>query len=175
MTRPRTVRDSIPQSRLATYANYVYDEARELSYTPNTNDVIFHSTCQCKEDAIEEPWMLPEVEQLFIWLTYSKDFNLLRHRDLVHFDQTDSYKSKHVCTLEDFHKIDPRFYETFERTPGKARFTEAEPLKDCDLKSAVPPVLNCNSFEDMTVKMKFNLGKKYRLNILFILTITVVN
>lgn len=104
--------------------------------------------------------MLPEVEQLFIWLTYSRDFNLLRYRDLVHFDQVDSNKTKHTCTLEDFHKVDPRFFEHFERTPGKARFTKPEPLRDIDLKSAVPPALNFATFDDMAVKMKFNLGEK---------------
>ncbi|KAI4467634.1 hypothetical protein MML48_2g00013287 [Holotrichia oblita] len=157
VTRPRTVRDSIPQSKLAKYSNYVYDEARELSYTPNTNDIMFHYTCRCKDEAIEEPWMLPEVEQLFIWLTYSRDFNLMRYRDLVHFDPVDTNKTKHTCTLEDFYKVDPRFLENFERTPGKARFTKPEPLKDVDLKSVVPPILSFSTFDDMTVKMKFNL------------------
>ncbi|GJQ76295.1 hypothetical protein Trydic_g2023 [Trypoxylus dichotomus] len=157
VTRPRTVRDSIPHSQLAKYSNYVYDEARELSYTPNTNDMTFHYTCRCKDESIEEPWMLPEVEQLFIWLTYSRDFNLLRYRDLVHFDQLETSKTKHTCTLEDFHVVDPRFFENFERTPGKPRFTKPEPLKDIDLKTAVPPALNFITFDDMTVKMKFNL------------------
>ncbi|XP_066143201.1 uncharacterized protein [Euwallacea fornicatus] len=60
---PRTVRDSIPNSRLARYGNYEYNDARELSYTPMV------MRCQglyqtFDKNETEEPWMLEEINGL---------------------------------------------------------------------------------------------------------------
>ncbi|XP_022907933.2 uncharacterized protein [Onthophagus taurus] len=160
VTRPRTVRDSIPNSKLAQYSNYKYDESRELSYTPIGPDVVFHYPCQLKQMNANEPWMLPEVEQLFIWLTYSPTFNLTQYMDLADYNHTETYDlARNFCNDdEDLHVINPRRYEDFERTPGKPRFTKYDYLFEIDSKMIVPPpVLNFNSFEDMTVKMKFDV------------------
>lgn len=66
--RPRTVRDCIPNSKLARYSNYEYSYSRELSYNmdnvkkpskPSKISTIFD------KDSEKELWMLEEVEQLF--------------------------------------------------------------------------------------------------------------
>lgn len=61
--RPRTVRESIPKSRLAQYANYVYNESREMSYASSA------STCDSSlaNSHPSEPWEMPEVGELYKW------------------------------------------------------------------------------------------------------------
>ncbi|XP_050311685.1 uncharacterized protein LOC126747219 [Anthonomus grandis grandis] len=61
---PRTVRDSIPQSRLARYSNYEYDKARELSYAPMVMKVE-RLNGQFSPQDVTEPWMLPEIDDLY--------------------------------------------------------------------------------------------------------------
>lgn len=62
---PRTVRDSIPKSKLAHYANYEYNEARELSYTPMVlkYERLYPTLA---ESEVREPWMLEEIDDLLI-------------------------------------------------------------------------------------------------------------
>lgn len=63
--RPRTVRDCIPNSKLARYSNYEYSYSRELSY--NIDNVFQPSKSFKSHDKEEEkePWMLEDVDQLF--------------------------------------------------------------------------------------------------------------
>lgn len=62
---PRTVQDSIPKSKLAHYANYEYNEARELSYTPMVlkYERLYPTFA---ESDVREPWMLEEIDDLLI-------------------------------------------------------------------------------------------------------------
>nr|CAD7572119.1 unnamed protein product [Timema californicum] len=61
----RSVRDTIPFSRLARYGNYRYNEERESHYTcdDESGDARYEPIV-CPEEN-PEPWMLPEVEQEF--------------------------------------------------------------------------------------------------------------
>ncbi|CAH0551201.1 unnamed protein product [Brassicogethes aeneus] len=74
--RPRSVKESIPTSKLAQYDNYTYNEARELSYNANISRYftplrISEELCQ---NGYEEPWMLPEIDDLYVWfLNYRKE------------------------------------------------------------------------------------------------------
>lgn len=64
----RTVRDVIPQSRLATYGNFEYDEERESKYkmcvnVPYSVDVAYGNLCR---DGVQEIWMSPVVEYMML-------------------------------------------------------------------------------------------------------------
>ncbi|KAK9890960.1 hypothetical protein WA026_013298 [Henosepilachna vigintioctopunctata] len=66
--RPRTVKDSIPNSKLASYADYEYNEARELCYTKCIRKTQFeYLSKQVAKDERDEPWLLSDVDNLFIW------------------------------------------------------------------------------------------------------------
>ncbi|KAL1500766.1 hypothetical protein ABEB36_006211 [Hypothenemus hampei] len=68
---PRTVKDSIPHSKLAKYASYKYDEARELSYSPMKIDFDKFYPPLDKND-VKEPWMLDEINDLYFeFLSYN--------------------------------------------------------------------------------------------------------
>lgn len=124
-TRARSVRDVIPNSRLATYANYEYDEARELSYASSASDTSFYYPCAYKREEIDEPWMLPEVEELFIWFTYSGDFNLSEPLNRENLERVDDKQSERHCSdANALHEIKPLVYENIERAPGKPRYTQ---------------------------------------------------
>ncbi|XP_045513503.1 uncharacterized protein LOC123707476 isoform X3 [Pieris brassicae] len=63
----RSVKDVIPESRLAQfYGNFCYDEHRESCYT-NPNDIRIRPYCAQGYDNtdVTECWMLPEVEYWF--------------------------------------------------------------------------------------------------------------
>ncbi|KOC68168.1 hypothetical protein WH47_03326 [Habropoda laboriosa] len=68
--RRKRVRDVIPRSHLATYGNYEYNEELEGMYNPddNTGPRSLPNFCWTE---VTEPWMLPEVEKHFAWLTSS--------------------------------------------------------------------------------------------------------
>lgn len=72
--------------------------------------------------------MLPEVEQMFIWLTYSADFSLLEPlsiEELERVDDEETAESENHCSGGAiFHEIKPLIYENVERTPGKSRYTQ---------------------------------------------------
>ncbi|XP_030756570.1 uncharacterized protein LOC115882550 [Sitophilus oryzae] len=81
---PRTVRDCIPESKLARYANFEYDEARELSYTPAvTRYERLYQTFSGEE--VNEPWMLEEIDDLLIGFLCYKE----------HKEDTDSCNENH--------------------------------------------------------------------------------
>ena len=65
-TRPRTVRDIIPFSRLAVYGNYEYNEDRELLYAPSNSlkHGYLHENSK-PSNYNEEVWMSSEVEAMF--------------------------------------------------------------------------------------------------------------
>lgn len=63
----RTVRDTIPFSRLASYGDYVYNEKRENMYVTDdgpAKDKHAHFCSNSNQIALEV-WMLPEVEDQF--------------------------------------------------------------------------------------------------------------
>ncbi|XP_044265777.1 uncharacterized protein LOC123012062 [Tribolium madens] len=62
--RPRTVRESIPRSRLAQYVNCVYNESREMSYAANSS---FNETHLSPSSEPTEAWEMPEVRELYKW------------------------------------------------------------------------------------------------------------
>ncbi|XP_072387228.1 uncharacterized protein [Diabrotica undecimpunctata] len=66
--RPRTVKDCIPNSKLAKYSDYEYHDSRELSYRLED----FKKT-SCEYDfsgeVTKEPWMLKEVDEYFKYYT----------------------------------------------------------------------------------------------------------
>lgn len=66
--RPRTVRESIPRSRLAIYSNYVYNESSEMSYaSSNTSISDTHLSLSLKVPT--EAWEMPHVGELYKWFT----------------------------------------------------------------------------------------------------------
>ncbi|CAL7946487.1 unnamed protein product [Xylocopa violacea] len=69
--RTKRVRDVIPDSHLASYGNYEYNEERESMYKPDENSGPVPQPNFCWTE-VTEPWMLPEVEKLFAWLTSSR-------------------------------------------------------------------------------------------------------
>lgn len=156
-SKPRTVRDIIPYSKLAQYSNYEYNESREISYASNITDVSFYYPCLYNKDSIKEPWMLPEVEQTFIWLTYSKQFDLNKNVETLNcfYDDRSPY-------YEDFHELKPIYFENFERTPGKSRFTVNNILTEDDYKMTncylSSHMLSVDCFDDMILKMKIRSG-----------------
>lgn len=162
-TRPRTVRDSIPQSKLAQYSNYEYNESRELCYASGASNVSFYYPCVYSRNSMKEPWMLPDVEQLFIWFTYAPDFSiseLLRSEELGHLDEQEKPKvgQNSSSRWHDFHEVSPVFYEIFERTPGKPRYTSSPPVSECDLAKYIPSELKIQTFEDMILRLKIKSG-----------------
>lgn len=64
----KSVRDVIPNSRLASYGNYEYNEERENTYKTDDNEGPVSLSNFCWTE-VTEPWMLPEVEKHFAWLT----------------------------------------------------------------------------------------------------------
>ncbi|CAK9799786.1 hypothetical protein ANTPLA_LOCUS2105 [Anthophora plagiata] len=68
--RTKRVRDVIPNSHLATYDNYEYNEELESMYKPDDNSTPVSLPNFCWTE-VTEPWMLPEVEKHFTWLTSS--------------------------------------------------------------------------------------------------------
>lgn len=63
-----TVKDRIPQSRLATYGNFSYDKSEELFYTSCADDNKETQNAFIQTDH-SEFWLCPEVEQEFRRLT----------------------------------------------------------------------------------------------------------
>ncbi|XP_060822308.1 uncharacterized protein LOC132910551 [Bombus pascuorum] len=68
--RTKSVRDVIPNSRLASYGNYEYNEDRENVYKSDDDSAPVSLPNFCWTE-VTEPWMLPEVEKHFAWLTSS--------------------------------------------------------------------------------------------------------
>ncbi|KAG5889590.1 hypothetical protein JTB14_010222 [Gonioctena quinquepunctata] len=67
--RPRTVRDCIPQSKLAKYSNYEYNDSRELSYTMEDFKVSQDFPNESIDKVDGEPWMLKEVDDFYKFYT----------------------------------------------------------------------------------------------------------
>lgn len=162
-TRARTVRDVIPQSKLALYADYEYNEAREMSYASSVSDISFYYPCLYKKGSTKEAWMLPEVEQIFIWLTYSKEINFTRNMEELHCDDEFGDCSELLCV--EFHEFKPIFFENFERTPGKPRFKETNILTDDDYNMVSyylwSHTLTIDCFDDMILKMNIKSGTRH--------------
>lgn len=158
-TKARTVRDIIPHSKLAQYSNYEYNEAREMSYASPVSDISFYYPCLYKKDAIKEPWMLPEVEQVFIWLTYPKQFDLSNPQSIEELACLGERNTDHPCSYNEFHEFKPMLYENMERTPGKTRYTVSNYMARNNNPVGNPNTLTVSSFEDMILKMRLRSGK----------------
>lgn len=65
----RRVQDVIPESRLAMYGNYEYDEEQEKKYKTMENFCINEEHNNFEDNQISEPWMFPEVENHFTRLS----------------------------------------------------------------------------------------------------------
>ncbi|XP_008479593.2 uncharacterized protein LOC103516407 [Diaphorina citri] len=79
----RTVRDVIPQSRLASYGNYEYNEERENKYSMDVNvpySVDTPYSTLCREDEAQEIWMSPLVDKLMLIYLTGGDFSDTRFR-----------------------------------------------------------------------------------------------
>lgn len=161
-SKARNVRDSIPDSKLASYSNYEYDEARELCYASSVSDISFYYPCIYKRDCIVEPWMLPEVEQIFIWLTYSADFSLLESlstEDLERVDDSDKPGSERHCSNGSiFHEIKPLLYESVERAPGKSRYTQCFSSRSDSTNSFFESKLKNVDLDEMIVENRIKCG-----------------
>lgn len=100
--RPRTVRDCIPNSKLAKYSNYEYNDSRELSYTANdfrqAPSLFF--TDEFKNYAEKEPWMLEEVDSFYKWYTIYQ-MNVYKQESV----QNDTCKSNGVLYEPPFFRI----------------------------------------------------------------------
>lgn len=80
--RPRTVRDSIPNSKLAKYSNYEYSYSRELSYNADEINKPSRPLQTFDNDSEMEPWMTEEVDQLFKF--YSNEHSSQTKRNRLH-------------------------------------------------------------------------------------------
>ncbi|XP_044745578.1 uncharacterized protein LOC123307360 isoform X2 [Coccinella septempunctata] len=105
--RPRTVKDSIPHSKLATYDDYEYNEARELCYTRciQKTQIEFLSK-ETSRDAQEEPWLLPDVDTLFIWFICCQN---QKRNDCGAFEYCNQHGMRHHKPMEeqDIHVVSP--------------------------------------------------------------------
>lgn len=105
--RPRTVRDCIPNSKLAKYSNYEYSCSRELSYNmdniskPSRNSAMFDK----KYD--NEPWMSEEVNQLFKFYSneQSNQCDISNNNKIYCFKSYESPFLKTTSLLEYFLKL----------------------------------------------------------------------
>lgn len=101
--------------------------------------------------------MLPETEQLFIWLTYSHDFDLLSPigiEELDHLDERDTSPNQACSTDEVFHQIHPLIYNNTERTPGKYRYTQLQDEEQINSGS----VSKIIGIENTVTDMRINSG-----------------
>ncbi|XP_050671584.1 uncharacterized protein LOC126969978 isoform X2 [Leptidea sinapis] len=78
----RSVKETIPESRLAQfYGNFYYDDLRESCYTnPNETRGRPHCNQRCENTDVTECWMLPEVEYWFRKLIEEPTDRSLFHR-----------------------------------------------------------------------------------------------
>lgn len=161
-SKARNVRDSIPDSKLAMYSNYEYDESRELCYASSVSDISFYYPCIYKRDCIVEPWMLPEVEQIFIWLTYSADFSLLEPlstEELERLDDNEKPESERHCSGKTiFHEIKPLLYENVERAPGKSRYTQCLESRNDTVNNFGAKLKNVD-LEEMMIENRVKCGR----------------
>lgn len=106
--------------------------------------------------------MLPEVEQLFIWLTYSSEFDIsdpIGLEDLNHLDDQERLAAglKQSCSSGIFHEIKPVIYNNTERTPGKARYTKERSLTNED-EIKFSNVMKYDDVESIILSMRINSG-----------------
>lgn len=164
--RPRTVQDSIPNSKLAQYSNYEYNESRELCYASHGVDVSLYYPCLHHQGACPEPWMLPEVEQLFIWLVYSPQYELFTPKFLGEFE--DMRKSNESCSCHAPRQLNPSVYDTFERTPGKSRYREER--KFTKERDHVATVIHMDDFDEMKLLMYLKQGNDLVFALVYLCT-----
>lgn len=104
--------------------------------------------------------MLPEVEQLFIWLAYSCDFDLLDPmglEELNHLDEQEKTDAKqNCCSIEVFHQVNPLLYKSLERTPGKSRYTREQYVSEEDLN--LLPVFSVKQLDNVAIRILVQSG-----------------
>ncbi|XP_057654496.1 uncharacterized protein LOC130892842 [Diorhabda carinulata] len=91
--RPRTVRDCIPESRLAKYGNYEYNESRELSYTPDDIRPSTSTEYDFTGEKEKEPWMFDEVDRLFKSYTDAPEPSLNATEELNRIKFSNNFES----------------------------------------------------------------------------------
>ncbi|XP_008551127.1 uncharacterized protein LOC103573715 [Microplitis demolitor] len=90
----RRVRDVIPDSLLAQYGNYEYNEARENLYKSSQETSIFHCENLHSTSEPTEPWMLDDVEKIFTHIM-TKDENNIKFAK----NNNDDYYYDKCCPL----------------------------------------------------------------------------
>ncbi|XP_043529098.1 uncharacterized protein LOC122538791 [Frieseomelitta varia] len=143
--RTKSVRDVIPNSRLASYGNYEYNEDRESVYKSddNSSPVSLPNFCWTE---VTEPWMLPEVEKHFAWLTSG---GVARSsRELLALTLTRTSVTR-IPEPDDVSKVGCGFkshWEDYARslrlspTGKKARTNHHEPSKETNLIGNTPAI-----------------------------------
>ncbi|KAK5647320.1 hypothetical protein RI129_002212 [Pyrocoelia pectoralis] len=149
---PLTVRDVIPSSKLAQYCNSEYDESREQCYRNTPRTLTIFCSCVNEGKISEEPWMLPEVEESFVSLTYSDDVEVI---ELVQFEKS------HECKLPNSYQKFP-FYSAFCES-GMFKYNTAFSLSDYELAKHKPTELKVNTFEEMILRLKIREVKEERI------------
>lgn len=106
--------------------------------------------------------MLPEVEEMFIWITYSADFSLLEPLSLEELDRVDEKEEKesenHCLSGAIFHEIKPLMYENVERTPGKSRYTQCFNSSSEDTDTSSERKQNNADLQMMMIENRLNCG-----------------
>lgn len=72
----KTVKNTIPNSRLASYGDYSYDEARERLYNSEPPQYVYHDDAPDISVPGTEVWMCKQVEDEFRCLTRGTESNL---------------------------------------------------------------------------------------------------
>lgn len=96
--RPRTVRDCIPNSKLARYSNYEYSYSRELSYNMDNVNLPSNRSSKPDKDSEKEPWMLEQVDQLFRFYTNQLSYRNDNNRDIHRIYTYNTYESPFLKT-----------------------------------------------------------------------------
>lgn len=101
--------------------------------------------------------MLPEVEQLFVWMTFSQQFDLSDPSNLEELndpkgDEGECWSCS--CSCGDLHEINAIEYGNLERTPGKAVFTECKIYgRDKEGGGGLAKCIKMDNFEEMKLRM----------------------
>ncbi|KAF5299554.1 hypothetical protein FQR65_LT09359 [Abscondita terminalis] len=156
---PRTVRDVIPESRLAQYGNYKYNEERELLYKPHSQSITIYCPCSYKREIMREPWMTPKIEQVFVYYSYNPEFDVLELLHLDDFKDQVHSNCKPPCCLYNFYHKHQNSCDSVQASPGKKRYTTSTSLSEKDIEMHKPIELKVETFEEMIMRIKIRSEK----------------
>ncbi|KAF5279664.1 hypothetical protein FQA39_LY18248 [Lamprigera yunnana] len=163
---PRTVRDVIPDSRLAQYSNYEYNEERESCYVPTSRTFTFYYPCTYKRESIKEPWMLPEIEQFFIWFSYTTHFNVLEQLPLEDLEDP-------VKTDRNYPPCDYSFPQVHITTEDSLEQTKSKTERDLEI--CKPVELKVETIDEMIMRIKLRSGSRSSFYIAKSLSVSFVD